>query len=134
VYKFSRLAIDAGADVVFGHGPHVTRAVDLYKGRFIIFSLGNFATYRRFNLKGANGFAPIMKVYVSRNGEFLKGQVIPVKQVGDGGPKLDEKGRVIKKLQQLTAQDFPESKLVIRSNGTIEAKKASPAKKAVKYA
>lgn len=29
-YAFVRMAIDAGADVIFGYGPHVTRAVDLY--------------------------------------------------------------------------------------------------------
>ena len=36
VYEFARRMIDAGADVIFGHGPHVTRAVDVYKKRFII--------------------------------------------------------------------------------------------------
>lgn len=42
VYAFARLAIDAGADVILGHGPHVPRAIDLYKGRFIAYSMGNF--------------------------------------------------------------------------------------------
>ncbi|MEM6380719.1 MAG: CapA family protein, partial [Bacteroidota bacterium] len=40
VCKFAKTVIDAGADVVFGHGPHVTRAVDIYKDRFIAYSLG----------------------------------------------------------------------------------------------
>ena len=47
VYRFAHTVIDAGADIVFGHGPHVTRAAELYKDRFIIYSLGNFATYGR---------------------------------------------------------------------------------------
>ena len=34
--------IDAGADVIIGHGPHVTRAIDIYKNKFIAYSLGNF--------------------------------------------------------------------------------------------
>jgi hypothetical protein len=124
VYKFARLVIDAGADVVFGHGPHVSRAVDLYKGRFIIYSLGNFATYGKFNLKGPAGIAPIMKVYVNKEGRFLEGQVIPVKQTGNGGPVLDKTGAVIHKLKTLTAQDFPESMLVIHANGVIKRKTA----------
>jgi hypothetical protein len=122
VFKFSRAVIDAGADVVFGHGPHVTRAVDLYKGRFIAYSLGNFATYGRFNLKGAAGIAPIMKVYVDGNGKFLKAQIIATKQIGEGIPVLDADGEVIQKVQQLTKEDFPESRLVIRDNGTVKRK------------
>ncbi|MDQ6610118.1 MAG: CapA family protein, partial [Bacteroidota bacterium] len=84
VYEFARVVIDAGADVVFGHGPHVTRAVDLYKDRFIIYSLGNFATYGRFNLKGEAGIAPMVKVFVDKEGRFLKGEIIAIKQAGEG--------------------------------------------------
>ncbi|KKK93514.1 hypothetical protein LCGC14_2692140, partial [marine sediment metagenome] len=51
IYEFAHMVVDAGADVVFGHGPHVTRAAEIYKDRFIIYSLGNFCTYRRFNLR-----------------------------------------------------------------------------------
>ena len=36
-----RAAIDAGADVVFGHHPHVPQPVELYRGRPIFYSLGN---------------------------------------------------------------------------------------------
>src|SRR4030042_6009416 len=57
VHRFSHLMIDAGADVVFGHGPHVTRAVEVYRDRFIGSSLGNFCTYGRFNLQGPGGIA-----------------------------------------------------------------------------
>jgi poly-gamma-glutamate synthesis protein (capsule biosynthesis protein) len=35
-------AIEAGADVVFAHGPHVLRGIELYRGRPIFYSLGNF--------------------------------------------------------------------------------------------
>ncbi len=58
VYEFAHRMIDAGADIVFGHGPHVTRAVELYKNRIIVYSLGNFLTYARFNLKSHKGIAP----------------------------------------------------------------------------
>jgi len=127
VYKFSRAVIDAGADIVFGHGPHVTRAVDVYKDRFIIFSMGNFATYGRFNLKGEAGIAPIMKVFVDRKGKFLKGQIIATKQIGEGVPVLDASGEVIEKVRDLTAVDFPESQLRISNDGMI-AKKTPSAK------
>jgi len=35
-------AVDAGADVVVGHGPHALRGLELYRGRPILYSLGNF--------------------------------------------------------------------------------------------
>lgn len=37
-----RSAIDAGADIVLGHGPHVLRGIEIYKGKPIFYSLGNF--------------------------------------------------------------------------------------------
>ncbi|MEW5983511.1 MAG: CapA family protein [Acidobacteriota bacterium] len=39
---FARAMIDAGADVVAGHGPHVIRGIELYKGKAIFYSLGDF--------------------------------------------------------------------------------------------
>lgn len=39
---FARAMIDAGADLVVGHGPHLLRGMELYKGRPIFYSLGNF--------------------------------------------------------------------------------------------
>lgn len=40
--EFCRKAIDAGADMVLGHGPHVIRGVEIYRGKPIFYSLGNF--------------------------------------------------------------------------------------------
>lgn len=46
VEEFARRVIDAGADAFLGHGPHDIRGVEIYKGKPIIYSLGNFiATY-----------------------------------------------------------------------------------------
>lgn len=39
---FARQAVDAGADVVVGHGPHLVMGAEVYKGRPIFHSLGNF--------------------------------------------------------------------------------------------
>ena len=40
--EFARKMVDAGADVVVGHGPHVLRGIELYKGKPIFYSLANF--------------------------------------------------------------------------------------------
>lgn len=39
---FARQAIDAGADIVIGHGPHVLQGMELYNGKPIFYGLGNF--------------------------------------------------------------------------------------------
>jgi len=123
VYEFAHLVIDAGADIVFGHGPHVTRAIDIYKNRFITYSMGNFATYKRFNLSGANGLAPIIKVFVDKQGVFHEAKVYSVNQYDGKGPTLDPQNRALKKIQQLTKADFPELKVDISNDGLIKIAK-----------
>ena len=39
---FARAAIEAGADVFFGHGPHILQGIEIYQGKPILYSLGNF--------------------------------------------------------------------------------------------
>jgi len=119
-YKLARTAIDAGADIVFGHGPHVTRAVDLYKNRFIAYSLGNFATYGRFDISGVCGISPIIKIYVNRKGEFLSGKIYSIKLVEKGIPVVDKEQRALKGISDLTRSDIPESQLIIKTDGVIE--------------
>ena len=119
VYEFAHKAIDAGADVVLGHGPHVCRALELYKDRIIAYSLGNFCTYKRFNISGPNGIAPILKIYVTKNGEFIKGKIIPTYQDENKGTLYDPQKRIIKKLQYLTKMDFPDTPLEITDKGDI---------------
>lgn len=40
--KAARACIDEGADAIIGHGPHVLRGIEVYKGKPIFYSLGNF--------------------------------------------------------------------------------------------
>lgn len=118
-YEFARVAIDAGADIVFGHGPHVSRSIDLYRGKFIAYSLGNFATYGRFNLRGSNGVAPIIKVQVDEQGDFVEAQIFSIHQPGRGGPVPDPENRALQEIIQLTRSDFPRSPLHIRPDGRV---------------
>ena len=119
VYRFSHALIDAGADVIFGHGPHVTRAIEVYNQRFIAYSLGNFCTYRGISVSGVNGQAPIVKIFTDREGKFLKGRIIPTVQTYGEGVRVDPQNQAIKKIQELTKKDFPESQIQIAENGFI---------------
>jgi poly-gamma-glutamate capsule biosynthesis protein CapA/YwtB (metallophosphatase superfamily) len=119
VYQFSHSLIDAGADVVFGHGPHVTRGIEVYRKRLISYSLGNFCTYKGINVAGINGLAPIVKVFTNTAGEFLKGEITPTVQSHATGVRIDTEKSVIKIIQELSKKDFPESEIQIDDNGLI---------------
>lgn len=116
VYAFAHAVIDAGADVVLGHGPHVTRAVEVYKNKFITYSLGNFCTYGMFSLKGPNGFAPLLQLKINAKGDFLFADIISVKQDKINRLTIDEANTAFKKMQALTEADFPESNLTFENN------------------
>ncbi|MEQ8364241.1 MAG: CapA family protein [Cyclobacteriaceae bacterium] len=119
VYKFAHSLIEAGADIVFGHGPHVTRAIEVYKNRFIAYSLGNFCTYGGFNLSGVNGWAPIVKVFTDAEGVFYKAKITPVYQTPMSAVNIDLQGRVIKRMRELTLEDFPETPITIDDEGWV---------------
>lgn len=119
VYEFSHRCIDAGADFVFGHGPHVVRGMELYKGKLIAYSLGNFCTPYMVNIKGRNGYAPILIVNLNVEGEFMGGRVISARQTTRTGPKRDAEKIVVKELQNLSAMDFPDSPLRIDDDGNL---------------
>ena len=119
VYAFSHALIDEGADIIFGHGPHVPRAIEVYKERFIAYSLGNFATYARFNLRGVNGLAPVVKLIVNNKGKFLSGKIISCKQAGWGIPEIDPDNTAGKLIRDLTKKDLPEVKISIDESGFI---------------
>ena len=124
VFKFARMAVDAGADIIFGQGPHVTRAIELYKNKFISYSAGNFATYGKFNLKGSSGIAPIFKITLDSKGNFIEGEIIPVRQTkGVYGPFIDENKSAVKEIISLNKSDFPEGNgLSVSEDGKIQKK------------
>ncbi len=120
VYEFAHMMIDAGADIVVGHGPHVARGMEVYKNKFIAYSLGNFCTYGMFNLKGVSGIAPLLKIYVNEKGDFIKGTITSIKQEGEGGPQHDENFGAYKLIRSLTATDIPDNHLKFTDSLNIE--------------
>ena len=119
VYELARLMIDGGADIVFGHGPHVPRAIDLYNNRIIAYSLGNFCTYGRFSLRGEKGISPILKVQTDREGKFLSGKIHSIKLIDRGHPIFDDTSEALDLIRRLTKEDFPEIPLMIDESGRI---------------
>jgi poly-gamma-glutamate capsule biosynthesis protein CapA/YwtB (metallophosphatase superfamily) len=122
VHAFSHAMIDAGADMVIGHGPHVPRAMELYKNKFIAYSLGNFCTYGMFSLHGPSALAPLLKVNINERGDFVSGHITSIKQEGEGGPQPDPSNGAFELIQSLSATDFPNNALTFLP-GNILGKK-----------
>jgi len=115
---FAKAVIDAGADMVIGHGPHVLRAVTVYKHKLIVYSLGNFLTYERFNLDGPNGVSVILKARIDAStGDFIDGELVPVRLVNEGIPLRDPTGRGITIIRKLTKEDTAGGNISIADNG-----------------
>lgn len=119
VYHFSHACIDAGADIVFGHGPHVPRALELYKNHLIAYSLGNFCTPYEISLVKAGAYAPLLNIQVDNYGHFKSGSIIPFIQMRGRGPVLDKRRDAIKELATLTKNDFPNGRIKIKTNGLL---------------
>lgn len=122
VRRFARAAVDAGADIVLGSGPHVVRGMEVYKDRLIAYSLGNFATYRAFNIWGFNGIGLILEADMDGTGRFVSGKIIPTRQTGFGVPVPDEKMIAVDVIRLLSKQDFPNTGIVIAQDGTFKKK------------
>ncbi|MGD9590275.1 MAG: CapA family protein [Pyrinomonadaceae bacterium] len=120
---FSRAVIDAGADLVVGHGPHVLRGLELYKDRLIAYSLGNFATYGWFRLEAETALTAILEVELAPDGRFLSGKVHSGRQEGRGIPALDPTGTAIRKMRSLSEADFGTNAPAIGDDGTITPRK-----------
>lgn len=55
--QFAKAAIDAGADIIIGHHPHVVQEVEQYHGGWIAYSLGNFVFDQNFSAETMHGLA-----------------------------------------------------------------------------
>ncbi len=120
--QFSRAMVDAGADLILGHGPHVPRAMELYKGKLIAYSLGNFIGYRSLATEGETGDSMILTVELDLEGKLVSGQIISVRLNNDGVPYLDPTGRTIDLVRRLTQTDFPNAGIAIDADGTIRVR------------
>ncbi|MGH7532351.1 MAG: CapA family protein [Gemmatimonadales bacterium] len=111
--------VDAGADAVVGHGPHVLRGIEFWRGRPIVYSMGNFLTYRGFSLTGYKGITAVLHLDLDPHGRFLAGRLVPLRQVPRQGPRVDPTRAAIRLVRRMTVQDFPRTGAVIAADGVI---------------
>ena len=127
--KFTHALIDAGADVVLGHGPHLLRGMEIYKGRLIAYSLGNFTSWDTFNLSGPLGISAVLRVSVAPNGVLTGAKLLPVQLRDEGVPYPDKKARGIELVRKLSREDFGQTLFDKRGVLLPKALKFAPPKK-----
>lgn len=64
--KLARLMIEAGADAVFGHHPHVVQEIEIYRNKPIFYSLGNFVFDQYFSEETRQGLAVGSEIFPGR--------------------------------------------------------------------
>ncbi len=119
VVFFARGVVDAGADFVIGHGPHVVRGMERYKDRLIAYSLGNFATYYGISVAGIKGVAPILTATLDGNGEFVDGLITSTEQLRPAGPTIDTRQRALNLIRGLSLDDFTTPGLTFATDGRL---------------
>jgi hypothetical protein len=116
----ARAAVDAGADLVIGTGPHVLRAMEVYQGRLIAYSLGNFIGYRQFGTAGGfGGTGAILEATLAANGALVSAKLDPIALDADSIPHPDPTGLGLDEIRELALADFPETGVKIGPAGAI---------------
>jgi len=107
VMAFAHNAIDAGADIVIGQGPHVPRALELYRGHLVAYSLGNFWTYGAIDTSAARGAGPVVEAWLAPDGTIAGFAIHSTEQRETGLPLLDPSDDAARRVLALTREDFP---------------------------
>jgi poly-gamma-glutamate capsule biosynthesis protein CapA/YwtB (metallophosphatase superfamily) len=118
--RFTHAVIDAGADLVVGHGPHVLRGLEWYKQRLIAYSLGNFSGYRTLNTKGERGVSAILRARLTSDGRLAEAALVPI-DLSDGEPTPDQSGRALTLLRERSTRDFGRRAAAIGADGSIQS-------------
>lgn len=126
--RLSRVAIDLGADLVVGHHPHVIQGIDSYKGRYILYSLGNFCFGGNTNPVDKDAYI-FQQTFVLKNKKLTikNPTVIPVRisgvnYVNNYQPVISgkkQKKRIIERLNRYSK----ENGVKISENGKLSIKK-----------
>lgn len=117
--RFSHAVVDAGADLVVGHGPHVLRGMEWYRGRLIAYSLGNFGGYKVFALEGPTAVSAILRVSLRAGGKFETGVLVATRLDDAGIPRLDPDERAHGLVRRLSREDFGARRVKVGSSGLL---------------
>jgi len=118
--EFAHLAVDAGADLVLGSGPHVLRGIEIYKHRLLAYSLGNFSGFHNFTTAGALGESVVLHVTLAPDGAFRSGRLASLRLVEAGQPVPDPNEEAAATIAALSAEDFGSTAIEVGADGRLK--------------
>jgi poly-gamma-glutamate capsule biosynthesis protein CapA/YwtB (metallophosphatase superfamily) len=116
---FGHAVVDAGADLVVGHSPHVLRGMEFYQGKLIAYSMGNFAGYRVLATTYPLGIGGVLRVTLAKDGRWVSGNLVGTAMVDGGIPAPDPQNRASTLVRDLSAADLPDSAVTVGGDGTL---------------
>lgn len=116
---FARTAVDAGASLVVGHGPHVLRAAEWRGNALVFYSLGNLLTNGSFSVSGPSGRGAVACADITAEGRAERGLVRSTRQLRAGQLIEDPEGRGAWLIDSLGQLDFPASAARVGSDGQV---------------
>ncbi|MFL5538693.1 MAG: CapA family protein [Longimicrobiaceae bacterium] len=116
---FAHAAIDAGANVVFGSGPHVLRAAEWYGGGLVFYSLGNLLTYGPFTLAEPLNRGAIACADLDPAGGVAYAELRPTRQIVSVGVRPDSTGAASTLVDALGQQDLPATAARVTPDGVL---------------
>lgn len=112
---FAHAAVDAGADLVLGSGPHVLRGIEIYRDRLIAYSLGNLGGYRNFAGGGTLSLSGILRTTLDADGTFLTARLSSLRLDATDVPHPDPQHGAAKLVTDVSRSDFGARGAVVRS-------------------
>jgi poly-gamma-glutamate capsule biosynthesis protein CapA/YwtB (metallophosphatase superfamily) len=116
---FAHAVVDAGADLVVGHGPHVLRGLEWYRGRLIAYSVGNFVGNGTLNVSGAGGVSAVLQVALHADGSWAGGALLPVRLVPPGVPVPDVENEAAALAGTFSRADFGRAAMRVSRTGRL---------------
>jgi hypothetical protein len=116
---FARVATEAGADLVVGHGPHVMRAVQRRGDAVIFYSLGNLMTYGPFSMAEPLNRGAVACATLDADGVVREASLIPTRQRPPGLVSRDDSGKAVALADSLGRLDFPRSYVPVGGDGVL---------------
>lgn len=116
---FARTAVEAGADFVVGHGPHVMRAMEWLGDALAMYSLGNLVTYGPFNFSEPMNRGAIACAMMEPSGRIASAVVRSTMQVPPGLVRIDRTGRAAALVDSLSRLDAGGRAPMVRTEAAI---------------
>jgi hypothetical protein len=116
---FADAALESGATMVIGHGPHVLRAAEWRGDRLVLYSLGNLLTYGPFRLAEPMNRGVVACAEIDSARSVRTAWLRPTMQLAPGVLRVDPTLRAATLIDSLSSLDFPSTGVTVDANGFL---------------